>query len=606
MRRPIAAVALATLAAGLLIGTARADERHSAPKSAATVGVRTGTANGGDDRGVFEYEVLPKGVVQDWVAVSNYRYKPIKVRLFAKDATTTSTSSFAVQRSADTPHDVGAWVALKKNRLTLPPRSEISVPFQLGVPFNATPGDHAGAIVVSLLAREPKPGGGSIIVDHRVGMRIHLRVPGDLKPQLEIENLHVDWDGVGNLLGRGDAVVTYTVRNTGNVRMNATGEVELRRAPGLPSVSGKLPPVEDILPGGAISVTRTIKSVLGTGPMKAAVTLHPMPVDPALADTVTEVGVSTTFQAWPLRLVVIVAGLLLLLLGGGIARRRRRSPKPKESVVDNTPVPAEDEQPGGVLVRALVIAVLSLIGLAQPAHAAESDTWQAKLSKKDGVSGEPFDLLTSGGCPAPATNVVGFGYGTGFPKEGAVVVSNTDVGVTPEGPFRAPLVDSMTNLMTLQPNPKPLSGVYEFVLRCIEAEWPDKSYGEYVVSIAFDRPGHWKVLPPLTKEHGPSTGVSTTEPDSEPSSGPPAEAQPTDDPGKAAGDAAAGEPGSQKAGSQADESAEARAAALTDGNTAESAGSGVSWPLMAAGIGVLVAVGLLLLGKLPRINKDPK
>jgi hypothetical protein len=606
MRRATAVVALALVATGLHFGTAQADEKDPGQSSAATVGVRTGNASGGDDRGAFDYEVLPKGVVQDWIAVSNYRYQPITVRLFAKDATTTAGSPFAVQQSSETPHDVGAWVVLKKQRLTLPPRSEISVPFQLGVPYNATPGDHAGAIVVSLLAREPKPDGGSIIVDHRVGMRIHLRVPGALQPRLQIEGLKVDWNGEGDVLGRGDAVVSYTVRNTGNVRMNATSDLELGRVLGLPAVSSKLPAVDDVLPGGSVFVTRTVKNVFGTGPMKPTVTLHATPVDEALSDKVQDVHESTTLQAWPWLLAAIVVGLILLLLLGGWNQRRRTRSSRKEPVMDDSALAAEDE-PGSVLVRlALVGAVLALVGVAQPAQAADGDRWQAALSKKDGVSGEPFDLLTSGGCPAPATNVVGFGYGIGFPKQGAVVVSNTDVGVSPEGPFRAPLVDSMTNLMTLQPNPKPLAGEYKFVLRCIEAEWPDRSYGEYVVAIKFDRPGPWKVLAPLTRTHGPSTGLVTHGENGEPPSEPPAT---TDEAGKADGDGTSGETAEspQQHSDQASKEAQSRAAELTDGADAAASGSGISWPLMVAGIGVLVAVGLLLLGKLPRLNnKDPK
>ncbi len=524
MRRPRVALALWLLGLALVAvpsaASAADDPTPGKAKSAATVGIRTANAQGGDDRGVYDYEILPRGVVQDWVAISNYRTKPITVRLFAKDATSNADSSFQIQASADRPSDVGAWIALKKNKVTIPPRTEIVVPFQLGVPHDATPGDHSGAIVVSLLAKEPKPEGGSIIVDHRVGMRVHLRVPGDLEPALAIEKLKISWNGGSDVLGRGDAVVTYRVRNTGNVRLDATGGVELTRVLGLPSVEAPAAAVEDLLPGGFANYRVVVKNVFGSGPMKAEVSMRAVPVDQALADQSFRVTGVQGFAAWPWLLVLVVLAVLVLLgTGGRFVHRRRRARAVEQAELAAAEAEAVSRAKHRSLVRvALALSVLGAVigtGFGTPATAAKGDQWQGTVSKKQGVALEPFDIVTSGGCPKPATNIVGFGYGVGFPKEGAVVISNNGP-VSNEGSFTAAMVDSMKNIMALQPDPRGLKGTYKFVVRCIVPEFPDKSYGEYVAAIRFDSLDHWVRVAPLTRKQGPTVQIKQNGENGEP------------------------------------------------------------------------------------------
>ncbi|RNL63272.1 hypothetical protein EFK50_16415 [Nocardioides marmoriginsengisoli] len=593
--------ALAVLAAGLLAGSllalptaAHAADDPSGPdtkaKNSATVGIRTANAKGGDDRGVFDYEVLPRGVVQDWIAISNFRYQPITIRLLAKDASSTPNAGFDIQASADEAEDVGSWISLKKNKLTLPARTEVVVPFQLGVPHDATPGDHSGAIVVSLLAKEPKPDGGSIVVDHRVGMRIHLRVPGDLKPALKVEDLKVDWNGAGSPLGRGDATVTYTVRNTGNVRMNASGGIELTRILGLPGVDATAPPVEDLLPGGVAQYRSVVKNVFGTGPMKAEIALHGVPVDAALKEKAIDVTTTEGFAAWPWLLIAIVVAVLLLAGGGGYYERRRRQARAAEQA---GLLAAEERDRASakhrMLVRgALLAGVLGALlspGLGVPATAANGDEWKATISKKQGIALEPFDIETSGGCPLPATSMIGYGYGRGFPKEGAIVVSNTDGAVTNETGFTAALGDSMKNLMAAQPDPRGLAGEYRFVIRCIKAEFPDKSYGEYVAAIKFDKPDHWVALPPLTNKKGPVVQIPTTGPNGEPKT----KNQP--------GGGTAGPDGNPSDDAQAQGSAADRAGDLLGTDAPAATDDGPSWVLMAAGIVVLIGSLALAFGR---------
>ena len=600
--------------APLVIPTAaHADEPAShftkTAKNPATVGMRTANAKGGDSRGVFNYEILPRGLVQDWVAISNFRRKPITVRVFAKDASSTRDSAFAIQASADAPKDVGSWITLKENKVTIPARTEVVVPFQLGVPYNATPGDHAGGIVVSLLAKEAKPQGGTIVVDHRIAMRVHLRVPGDLKPALSIERLKVSWNGGVALLGRGDVSVSYAIRNTGNVRMTATGDVKLTRLLGLPAVDAAAPPVDDLLPGGVAGYRTVVKNVSGTGPMQAKISLRGVPKDAALNTKVVNVIKVTSFQAWPGMLLAIVVALLLAGATGGRYERHRRkriaAEKADSEAVDEK---ARENAKHRILVRSTLAVLAPMITLGSllvpalvgPANAAGGDQWKATISKKQGVAIEPFDIQTSGGCPMPATAMVGFGFGRGFPKTGAVVVSNTEGNVTNGSGFTAALLDSMKNIMAMQPDPRGLAGEYKFVIRCIKPEFPDKSYGEYVAAVRFDSLNHWVSLPPLTDKKGPIVAIPTSGKNGEPAESPKASGSASPEK-KSPGATAKGATGKDAAGKDAQDSgadsSSRDAEALRTGAETDSGGSGTTWLTLGLGAAALIGFFVLAFGR---------
>lgn len=596
--RIVAGLALALVAAVVGVApSASAVTRAEEPKAdqGASVGLRTATASGGDRRGHYDFEIPPRGRVVDYVAVSNLRYEPITVRLFGKDATTTTDTAFAIQESEEKPADVGAWLSLGRQRVTLPPRSETIIPFQLGVPFNAEPGDHAGAIVVSLLAKKPKAGGGNVIVDHRVALRVLLRVPGELEPELTVTGVEASWDSPGTALGRGDAVVTYTVRNTGNIRLSATGGVELDRRLG-PSVDAPTAPIDEIQPGGEMQVRQRIADVLGTGPATARVILDPTPVDPKLAELeVPAAKSSASFWAVPWILVAIVLAVLLALTGGGLYDRRRRRARRaamtptggshrSEVVPDSRPAePALNRGRRARLARlaaAFASATVLVVPTGSAGAADEPEVWQATLSVRQGTDNVPIDLITTGGCPLPGTNVVGFAYGTGFPKEGGVVIGNGDAGVDARGPFRMPLVASLAQLMAEQPKPKPFSGTYRLELRCVTPDLATVT-GRYVVALRFTGPHRWKVAPPLTTDKGPVTNATDA----------PA---PSGDPTGSSQGAPSTNPNAPSAEelAQAQRRAEELASA-SDGDA--DAGGGPSWTLIGAGVLVLLATGALVL-----------
>jgi len=472
-----------------------------------TVGIQTSTATGADNRGHFIYSAPPSGVIRDYVAVANHSLKKVTVRLLSRDATSTSEAPFVPQESAADPVDVGSWIALEKTTVTLKPRTQTIIPFVLGVPESATPGDHVGAIMLSLLAHEPtKPG---VYVEHRVGVRVYLRVDGQLTPELAVTDVSGDWDGGWAMSGRGTTTVTYTVRNTGNVRLGADQLVQVSRSLGLAGLSAEPTSIAEILPGGSMVVHATFPAALGSGSMETRVTVTPKPVTLDSVSDLVVVGSTMTISAWPWALVLEIIAVLLLLSGGFLfwrwrrARARRPLANPPQ---ESAKVPALMR--AGLAVAAGLFVALGFGAVAAPATADDPEVWKATVSPSEGIANSPLSIQTSGGCPPPATNVIGNVFGAGFPKEGGIAISNTEAGVRGDGPFEEPIGEALINLLASQGQGGRLSGVYTLVLSCIEAGSPiDASFGDYVVQVKFDVPDHWKALPPVSQAPGPNALV---------------------------------------------------------------------------------------------------
>ncbi|MEU6207805.1 DUF916 domain-containing protein [Micromonospora musae] len=330
---------LASIAAGIaLLGAAPAPSTPAGPArtpppsspaapapAAATWGVAPSSAKGPNGRAAFSYKLDPGATLTDYVAVTNHSTRPLTLNLYASDAFTTTQGGFDLLAGGQQPTDVGSWVRLPSRTLTIPSTSRLDVPFTLTVPPNATPGDHAGGIVATLAAEAADAQGNQVAVDHRVGARIYLRVTGELQPALAVEDLRVRHTGSVNPVAGGTVTATFTVRNTGNVRL--TGQPRLDAAGpfglGRRSVDGARLP--ELLPGGELTTTVRISGVLPLFRLTANATVTPSAVGDQVLDPRPRAGTAAaTVWAVPWPQLALLA--LLALVGWAlIAARRRRA-----------------------------------------------------------------------------------------------------------------------------------------------------------------------------------------------------------------------------------------------------------------------------------------
>ncbi|MYZ40852.1 MULTISPECIES: DUF916 domain-containing protein, partial [unclassified Streptomyces] len=332
-RKTTAAALVRTAALALLMAFAIAG-LPAGPALAAdgdvTWTVRTAANGYGDDRSSYTYGVNPGGQIKDAMVVANHSKSPLELAVYASDGYTTDTGQLDLLTKDKKSVGIGAWVHAGRASVVIKPGKSAEVPFTVGVPANATPGDYVGGILTSLKQADDAEG---INVDRRLGIRVKLRVSGELKPKLAVEDLHVDYDGTFNPFAKGDATVTYTIHNTGNALLSARQTVSVSGPFGrLRTEAGDIAAPPELLPGEKWKVKVPVHGVAPGVSLAATTTLTPLLTD-ASGSTTSLKPVESTTHGWAVPWTLLV--LLLVLLAAATAtilltRRTRARRKLRE------------------------------------------------------------------------------------------------------------------------------------------------------------------------------------------------------------------------------------------------------------------------------------
>ncbi|MFG6477103.1 WxL protein peptidoglycan domain-containing protein [Microbacterium sp. P06] len=333
-RRSFRAFAGAALVAALAFSplvvsqTATAATAEPPTDTDVTWGVRTAENAQGAARQNFAYTVSPGGRLDDALVISNHDDAPLDLDIYGADAFTTQSGQLDVLPRAEESAFLGTWITVGQGRVSIPAGESVEVPFTVAVPANATPGDYAGGIVSSLPQPEQSDG---IAVDRRLGIRVQLRVEGDLMPGLAVENVTVEYAPTLNPFGPGAATVDYTVRNTGNTRLTAQQSVALSGPFGLlrSDIAG-VEPVPELLPGESWTVSAHTDAYVPLFWMNVDITLAP--AGPAGFDGagdppmfVTTAGTLAIPWAQLVLLVVLAGSVVLIVRTVRRSRRRRKA-----------------------------------------------------------------------------------------------------------------------------------------------------------------------------------------------------------------------------------------------------------------------------------------
>ncbi|MFI2347043.1 WxL protein peptidoglycan domain-containing protein [Streptomyces sp. NPDC019443] len=451
-----------------------------------TFGVQPSAAKKPDARPHFSYGATPGAAVNDHIAVYNYGKEPLTLRVYAGDAFTTADGGFDLFAANHRSTDVGSWVKLGKNLLSVPGRSHVIVPFTLTVPRNVTPGDHTGGIVASLSAAGTDKKGSKVAVDQRVGARIYLRVAGELKPRLTVEGLHTTYQGTANPFGTGSATVTYTVRNTGNVRLAARQAVRVRDLFGSGAKVANPRDITELLPGAAVKITASATGVVPAMRDTTTVTVDPKPVRGDIKHRVLpRVTRVENFWAVPwalLAVLLVAAGAPTLRL---VRRRRRRGAG--TSAPEQRPAAARSKQAVG-LAAILLTAGAVVAGAPADARAAEAaESGGLAVSPARGSDAQPITLSSAAPCPAKTANVIARVTGAGFPRDGQIVVGNAPLATYPKVPgggLSIPLTYTMRDYASTA-GFTTLRGTYTFTVSCLKGAFDLTSLRDFTGSLRF-------------------------------------------------------------------------------------------------------------------------
>lgn len=289
--------------------------------------------NGADGRISLRHEVEPGAIVSDAIEVHNTGSTEGTFQVHAGDGVVGANGAFDI--AAGDPEDSGAWITidgLDDGLLTLAAGESRVLPISVAVPDDAVPGDHPAGIVVAL----SKEGDG-VTVTHRVGVRLHLQVTGEITPALEVTSNQLTFEPSVVPFAQGTARVTYTLTNTGNVRTGAIVSAQVQGPFGAGAAENTTEAPVELLPGD--TVTQSM-DVAGLPLIRLSGELIVTPVsigsDTTPLPETLNVPLSSSAVSWStIAVIILVLAAVTLVI---IRRVRRPTPEASTSSTSSTEV----------------------------------------------------------------------------------------------------------------------------------------------------------------------------------------------------------------------------------------------------------------------------
>lgn len=124
---------------------------------------------------------------------------------------------------AKNPYSLKNWVS-KPDSMTLKPKELKMLPITINVPSSASPGGYYG--VIRFTSNPPELEGTGVALSASVGALVILKVNGDAKQQMSIEEFSTSKNGkTGNFFETTPIQFTERVKNSGNIHEEPTGLV---------------------------------------------------------------------------------------------------------------------------------------------------------------------------------------------------------------------------------------------------------------------------------------------------------------------------------------------------------------------------------------------
>ncbi len=236
-------------------------------------------------RRTFDYSIDPGNQIIDSVLITNQGETSAEFLIYATDAINDfDTGAFGLLERDEEPSDVGSWITMDREKLTIEPGQQATIPFNLVIPSDATPGDHVGGIVAAVLTTGEQDGA-AVTLEQRVGARVYLTISGIPDVGVETTGLVSSFTPEWNPFAPGMLDVSYLVNNTGNIRMDINQKVDIAGPFGIPLGQFTPDPLENLLPRQTVRVKATIPAIAALALAWSTVTVSPGPVGTAGATT---------------------------------------------------------------------------------------------------------------------------------------------------------------------------------------------------------------------------------------------------------------------------------------------------------------------------------
>ncbi|MBK1785970.1 COG1470 family protein [Prauserella cavernicola] len=288
--------------------------------------VAPANGDGPDGRISLRHVADPGATVGDAIAVTNLGAEPAEFSVASGDGVLGGNGAFDIARGE--PTGSGSWIrvgGLDDGGLTLAGGETRVLPVTVTIPDRATPGDHPAGIAVGVSSAQD-----GVTVQQRIGVRLHLRVAGELEPAVDVRGVETSYTPSWIPFVPGTLRVDYEVANTGNVRLGATTTLDAAGPLGLASAehTGR---VDELLPGDDVARSAEV-TVFPLFALFGDLTATPLavgedqvPLPAAGTHSFTSVAVP-----WLELAVLVLVGLLVRRV---VRRRRATASEPEREPV---------------------------------------------------------------------------------------------------------------------------------------------------------------------------------------------------------------------------------------------------------------------------------
>jgi uncharacterized membrane protein len=257
--------------------------------------------------------------VEDAIAVTNHSDSEATFQIAIGSGVVGQDGVFDIAIPSENPKDESpSWVQVKGldgDQLVLSAQETRVLPVTIAVPADATPGDHPVGITVGVTQ------GVNVVTTHRVGVRVHLRVSGEITPELQVKVVQAKFTGIWSLFTAGTISIDYQITNTGNTRLGATVAAQVKGPWGLGAAHVRAQPVEELLPGETVTGATQIEiPALFHLNGKVEVTPTVIGSDEVTPPTKTSASFRVTAVPWTVVLLVVAVSTALIWLL--VARKR--------------------------------------------------------------------------------------------------------------------------------------------------------------------------------------------------------------------------------------------------------------------------------------------
>ena len=293
----------------------------------------------------FTFGGDPGQTISDFYYLENTGTLPQDVTVYATDAYNADDGTFSLLDGTVPPTGVGTWMSLDGSPsqvITLAPQSSKVIPLTLTIPADARPGDHVGGIIASVTSVD-----GQVKLERRVATRLYVRVSGELQPALTVSGLSATYQPDLNPFN-GHVILTYTVKNTGNVALSANTVSSITGLFGIPLSGVTTSTMPEILPDGSHVITVAVPGVWQWIWMNASIslagTVDKNAPSPGAMPTATR-ETSTWAMPWALLILLVAAGFVYFYIRFSRKNNERRSQQWLEYTEAEARLRAREETP---------------------------------------------------------------------------------------------------------------------------------------------------------------------------------------------------------------------------------------------------------------------